>query len=298
MGFLTAYRRLKPVGGNLGLISDFSSFNSRLSVKLLRLSVKLLRTAFIGGLIMLSRISVKRELQIRLPFLVGAYRPTKYQFIDFVVIDGKSFSLKSDFFLEKKIGKAMRIAGSDKTTVHDYQRPYAAVLNQLPEKRGPILEIGLGTNNLDVPSNMGSGGIPGASLRAWRSLDLFTEVWGADIDKRVLFSEPGIVTRYVDQLDHSTLDDLANESRKIYPEGFSLIIDDGLHIAEANNNVISALWDSVMEGGFMVIEDLWPEHLHSVVSNVINNLPEADWAIWSNVNKGPDNSMLVLRKNK
>ena len=54
-----------------------------------------------------------------------------------------------------------------------------------------IFEVGLGTNNVDVPSNMGKDGKPGASLRAWR--DYFPN---ADIDTRILFKEDKIQTFY------------------------------------------------------------------------------------------------------
>ena len=58
--------------------------------------------------------------------------------------------------------------GSDKSTGHNYHLLYSWLL---APKRGEdlsMLEIGLGTNNIDVPSNMGLEGRPGASLRAFR----------------------------------------------------------------------------------------------------------------------------------
>jgi hypothetical protein len=55
--------------------------------------------------------------------------------------------------------------GSDKGAHHKYSRVYSRILSTLGH--GPvILEIGLGTFDTSVLSNMGSEGKPGASLKA------------------------------------------------------------------------------------------------------------------------------------
>jgi hypothetical protein len=50
--------------------------------------------------------------------------------------------------------------GSDKSGTHDYYHLYGAILSRA--HIGSLLEIGLGTNNEDVLSNMGAQGRPGA----------------------------------------------------------------------------------------------------------------------------------------
>jgi hypothetical protein len=119
--------------------------------------------------------------------------------------------------------------GSDKAGKHDYHLIYGAVLSKKLAIEN-ILEVGMGTNNLDVASNMGKLGKPGASLRAFRNFCVNAEIYGADIDKRILFSEERIKTFYLDQTDSKSFQQLKSE----LPELFDLVIDDGLHSPNAN----------------------------------------------------------------
>jgi len=239
-------------------------------------------------------MKIKARAVARFSHIKAAIRPSNYKFSELLITSGNFFERIPDVFVERQIAYAMRSEGSDKCTSHDYERIYSFLIANVP--RGPILEIGLGSNNLDTPSNMGSQGIPGASLRAWRSLGFFSEVWGADVDKRILFTEPGIETRFVDQLDVTTIEALAKDANVVHPCGFALIVDDGLHTAEANFNVICGLWGSLMVGGYLIVEDLSPEELHKLMLNIIGNFPDADWALWSNINRGVDNQVLVLKR--
>lgn len=154
------------------------------------------------------------------------------------------------------LGELFRKHGSDKSTEHDYFEVYGSLLDRSEPLR--ILEIGLGTNNLAFQSNMGLGGRPGASLRAFRDWALKAEVVGADIDRGVLFEEERIRTFFVDQTDPASLKLLGSE----VGTGFDLIIDDGLHLPHANLNTIEALLPLLKPGGTMVIEDIDAIHLH------------------------------------
>jgi SAM-dependent methyltransferase len=147
-----------------------------------------------------------------------------------------------------------RIHGSDKSSVHDYHRSYGSVLRR--EAPSNILEIGLGTNNLDTPSNMGIWGKPGASLRAFRDWARNAKVYGADVDRRILFQEQRISTFWVDQTDKRSLDELAAKLNEV---AFDLIIDDGLHLPHANLNTLSALLPLLSKNGVFVIEDIQPD---------------------------------------
>ncbi len=131
---------------------------------------------------------------------------------------------------------------------------YANILRTLKGQREQVrlLEIGLGTNNVDIESNMGIFGSPGASLRAFRKfLRPQDVVFGADVDVRVLFQEDGIFTYFVDQLKPETLSSIANEIGSA-----DLIIDDGLHILESNMNTVFALLPILSKGGYFVVEDV------------------------------------------
>ena len=91
--------------------------------------------------------------------------------------------------------------GSDKAK-NNYTPAYSALFNDRRDQHLRIFELGLGSNNPDVLSNMGVFGAPGASLRGWRELFPHALVYGADIDRRILFEEDRIKTFYCDQLDH------------------------------------------------------------------------------------------------
>jgi hypothetical protein len=145
--------------------------------------------------------------------------------------------------------------GSDKASPHEYHHLYGAILHD-PAAVTAVLEIGLGTNHEDVVSNMGQGGRPGASLRAFRDFLPGAQVYGADVDRRVLFDEERIRTFHVDQLDQRTFDDLG---REVGAE-FDLVIDDGLHTPGANLATLLFALPRLKAGGVFVVEDVHAAH--------------------------------------
>ena len=60
--------------------------------------------------------------------------------------------------------------GSDKGDHdnHNYTTVYSVLLEAFRDRPVRVFELGLGTNNPEIPSSMGIDGRPGASLRAWR----------------------------------------------------------------------------------------------------------------------------------
>jgi len=152
----------------------------------------------------------------------------------------------------EELRKTLESYGSDKSTVHDYYLVYASILKDRNKVSG-ILEIGMGSNNTDVASNMGASGKPGASLRSFRDFLPNAKVCGADIDQNILFEEDRIETFFVDQTDMNTLRDLGTK----VPDNLDLIIDDGLHAPDANlNTLMFALNHIDPKSGFVVIEDI------------------------------------------
>jgi hypothetical protein len=141
--------------------------------------------------------------------------------------------------------------GSDKSTGRNYHHLYGEILKSRDDV-DCVLEIGLGTNNLDVASNMGAEGQPGASLRAFREFLPNAAIVGADIDRRVLFQEHRIRTYFVDQTDPASLASLGRN----LPEAIDLIIDDGLHAPNANLAVLTFGLGKLREHGWLVIEDI------------------------------------------
>lgn len=142
--------------------------------------------------------------------------------------------------------------GSDKASTHNYYLLYGEILANGGER---VLEIGLGTNNPAVVSHMGNIGHPGSSLRAFRDLLPNATIYGADVDKGILFTEDRIETHWVDQVDEVAMDALANT----LPNEFDLIIDDGLHSPNANLRTLSFALPKAKVGGWVVIEDIVPE---------------------------------------
>lgn len=150
-----------------------------------------------------------------------------------------------------QLERAFNRFGSDKSTGRNYHHLYGEILKD----RGAVsyvLEIGLGTNNLDVVSNMGAQGVPGASLRAFRECLPNAAIFGADIDRRVLFQEERITTHYVDQTDLASLESLGAS----IPDAIDLIIDDGLHSPNANVAVLTFGLRKLKVGGWVVVEDV------------------------------------------
>ncbi len=143
--------------------------------------------------------------------------------------------------------------GSDKATEHNYHLLYGPILAQRDSVTG-LLEVGLGTNNPDVISNMGVDGKPGASLRAFRDFLPKAQIYGADVDRRILFSEERITTFFVDQTDPRSFDAIADA----VGENFDLIIDDGLHSPNANLTTLLFGFERLKAGGWLVIEDIAP----------------------------------------
>ncbi len=158
--------------------------------------------------------------------------------------------------------------GSDKSTAHNYHHLYGEILKNRDDI-SYVLEIGLGTNNLDVVSNMGTQGKPGASLRAFREYLPNATIFGADIDKRILFQDDRIQTYFVDQTDLASLESLG----KNIPYLMDLIIDDGLHSPNANLAVLAFGLKKLKNYGWLVIEDI-PERAVPLWEVVAALLPD------------------------
>ena len=162
--------------------------------------------------------------------------------------------------LDRKSSEELKLLlesyGSDKTNPHNYHYLYGPILSDKNEIKN-IFEIGLGTKNINIVSNIGVDGKVGASLRAFRDYCPNANIVGADIDREILFTENRISTYFVDQTKPETLDyilpNISNE--------FDLLIDDGLHSPQANINSLIFFLKIVRKGGFIVIEDIGIEAL-------------------------------------
>lgn len=167
---------------------------------------------------------------------------------------------KIDVSVPTDLCRMMKRHGSDKSLGrHNYTTVYSKLFSGLRQKRINLFELGLGTNNPALVSSMGESGKPGASLRGWAEYFGSGNIFGADIDRDILFSEGRIRTFYCDQLDGSAITEMWGNSE--LPREFDIVIEDGLHTFEANVSFLENSLRKVRPGGFYLIEDVKADDL-------------------------------------
>ena len=82
---------------------------------------------------------------------------------------------------------------------HTYTDYYSSLFDHTRQNIKKIFECGIGTNNPEIPSSMGKKYDPGGSLKVWRDYFPNAKIYGADIDKEILFETERIKTFYVNQ---------------------------------------------------------------------------------------------------
>lgn len=151
--------------------------------------------------------------------------------------------------------------GSDKCQInHNYHLVYHDIFNKVKLKpNANVLEVGMGTSDPHVPSNMKSiysrkdEWRPGASIRAMKEILPNANIFGADVDTSILFTEEKIRTSFVDQLEF--------DSFKVMHQNFGnpkydLIIEDGLHAITSSIYTLVFGLENISEDGIIVLEDL------------------------------------------
>lgn len=194
----------------------------------------------------------------------------------------------------------MTKCGSDKGSYHNYTTIYYDYFNDISNNNLNIFELGLGTNYTDVASSMGPNGTPGASLYGWKEFFPNSNIYGADIDKRILFNDDRIKTYFCDQTNIQIINNLWNNIELINLE-FDIILDDGLHEFNANLTFFENSFYKLKKGGKYIIEDLFPETInkfenikeqliskHDISSFEVLNLVKDHYPI--------DNSLLIISK--
>jgi len=145
-----------------------------------------------------------------------------------------------------------------------------------------LLEIGIG---LDISS-------PGSSLRSWRELFPNAKIYGADIDKKVLFEEENIKTFYTDQLKKNELENLKENFNNI---AFDVIVDDGLHTYEANINSFEVLKDTLSKEGLYFIEDIRHSELNEYYKFFQNSGFDFKIVEALNTNESFGNCLIIIK---
>ena len=143
---------------------------------------------------------------------------------------------------------------------------------------------------------MGEKGKPGASLRAWRDYFYKAVIYGADIDKKILFEEDRIKTFYVDQSNSQSVKEMW---KKINQKNFDLIIDDGLHTFHGAKSLFENSINHLKQDGIYIIEDAQNSDLLNFKNYFDNSLDKFNYNILNLINaKNPksNNNLIEIRK--
>ena len=196
-----------------------------------------------------------------------------------------------------KLTELMNLYGSDKggkNNHHNYSEYYSEIFFNRRHEVKNFLEIGLGTNNISLASNMGEKGIPLASLRAWRDYFLNADIYGADIDKEILKNEDRIKTYFVDQTNPETIDKLFKE---IGVNKFDIILEDGLHEYNANICFFENSIKYLENNGIYIIEDVYYKDKEKFIKYFENS--NYNYAVIDIFHKKniANNCVVIIRKN-
>ena len=198
-----------------------------------------------------------REIKYKIKFL-NNHKSTKL-----------NYTVNSE--VNSELTELMNFYGSDKggkNNHHNYSEYYSQIFYNKKNKIKNFLEIGLGTNNTELASNMGENGKPLASLRAWRDYFPNAQIYGGDIDRDILKDEDKIKTFFVDQTNPLTI---ASMFDKIGVKKFDVILEDGLHEFSANICFFENAIRFLDSDGVYIIEDVYYKDKNKFI-NYFKNL--------------------------
>jgi hypothetical protein len=202
---------------------------------------------------------------------------------------------------ETELCNIMNSLGSDKGSGHhNYTKFYDFLFKNIKSDVKYFFELGLGTNNPQIPSNMagfrnGIGGIPCGSLRGWEKYFENANIMGADIDKDILIQEGNIKTFYCDQTSESSIKDLCSN----FNFKFDVVIEDGLHTFEANKIFLENFVGMLRDGGIYIIEDVDKRDFSDFESYILANKSKFKFmelvVIPNEENKSDNNIILIIK---
>jgi hypothetical protein len=205
-----------------------------------------------------------------------------------------------------EISRLCDVYGSDKGEIsigphpypwpsHTYADFYSRLFWHCRDGVRNVFECGLGTNKPGLPSSMGISGKPGASLRVWRDFFPNAMIYGADIDRDVLFEEDRIKTFYIDQLNP---DAIKSFWKIVGTSDLDFMVDDGLHTFESGSTLFVHSIDRLAQNGIYVIEDVGPADLLRYKDFFKNKDYTVEYVcLYRPSMPLSDNSLVVIRKN-
>jgi hypothetical protein len=177
---------------------------------------------------------------------------------------------------------------------HNYTDFYSRLFLNRRDEIKTVVEIGIGTNNQNITSNMGVLGKPGASLRVWRDYFSNAMIYGGDIDKEILIEEPRIKTFFINQLDADSVKYFWNLVDK---RDVDFILDDGLHTFDAGIIFFKNSFDRLSCKGYYIIEDVSPKDYIKYKNFFNKSKYNVDFIHLSTPNvEVRDNSLIMIRK--
>ena len=191
----------------------------------------------------------------------------RYDDIVFVINKKRNRNLQVDVNIPTELCEIMGRNKSDKGNInimeshHNYTTLYFDLFKNLRQKPLKVFELGIGTNDENLPSNMGINGRPGASLYGWSEFFPNSEVYGADIDRKILFNIDRIKTYFCDQTDVNSVLELWN-NKELIEIDFDIIIEDGLHTFSANVCFFENSIHKLAINGYYIIEDVLINEFH------------------------------------
>ena len=137
--------------------------------------------------------------------------------------------------------------GSDKGSGHhNYTKLYYKLFKDIRDEPLNILEIGIGSINSTIPSNMAGDNPnkitykPGGSIRGWLEFFPQSTIYAGDIDRSIIeFQNPRVHGLFLDQTSDERFTSLLNGYFKDIM--FDIIIDDGLHYFPVNCQTLKHL---------------------------------------------------------
>ena len=149
------------------------------------------------------------------------------------------------FSLKKFYGKSKN--DFDYCYPHIYSKFYNDLFFERRKKIKFVFECGIGDKTARKKF------LPGASLKVWRDYFPNAKIYGADIQKNLIFQTRNIKTFQMDQMSKKSI---SNIWTKIKKNNFDLIIDDGLHNFYANKILFENSFKYLKKGGIYIIEDV------------------------------------------
>ena len=177
---------------------------------------------------------------------------------------------------------AINLADHPLDRVHNYADFYEMLFGGIRRQVKHLLECGI---------------FWGESLRVWHEYFPNATITGIEIDEARLFSEERIETYQVDQ---TVPDSIKQFLEKVNGRQFNIIIDDGLHTAEAGITLFDNVIDSLTDDGIYIIEDAKPMTLLKIAEHLAQYRQNYD-AKFINLHRPKkslsDNSLVLITKN-